>query len=314
MYVINTILPIFLIIFLGLVLRRTGFIPESMIKPNNQLLYWVALPSLIFIKTSQVTIHGTAALRIDLVIFGSMVVCIGLGYLMSLLAGVPRRSIGSFVQGAFRGNLVYVGIPILFFSLSADGDSVPSHIESLIILPLAIPVILYNTAAVIILQARSDIQSITSKKQMKLLFFNIITNPLILSSVIGLLFPVFGWTVPVLIERTGTAIAQAALPLALLSIGASLRMHTLKHGLPHALLSSAVKVAVAPAVGFFIGSYLGLSPVEMRIALVYTACPTAIVSYVVAEQMGADAVMAGNIVVISTLVSFLAFTAILLFV
>lgn len=313
MYIANTLLPIFLIISLGLILRKTGFAPDRMFKQSNSLIYWVALPCLLFIKTSQIAVQGSSTLRVVTVLISSTIVCILLGYFIGWILKISSSLLGTFVQGAFRGNLVYVGLPVIFFSLSTKDGIVPPQVEALAIVSIAPMVIAYNIIAIVVLlQPKLGEKKGKIVEHIRNIFISLITNPLLISVVFGIAYNISGLKLPLFIHRSFSTIGQLALPLALLGVGSSLRLNSLQRGLIHSFTSSLIKVVAAPIAGFFIGDYLGLTPVELKIALLFLACPTAVVSFVMAEQLKGDSVLASSIILISTLLSFLSFIVILL--
>jgi malate permease and related proteins len=107
------------------------------------------------------------------------------------------------------------------------------------------------------------------------------------------------------------AIGQIALPLALLGIGASLTFKGLFNDFSNSLFSALIKTIATPIFGFFVGSVIGLPRQELMIVLLYLACPTAVASYVMAQQMDADEILAGKIVIFSVFFSMAGFSLIL---
>lgn len=103
MYVLNTLAPVFLVIFLGTVLAKTKFLNFQLARENNRLVYWIGLPCLLFNKTATATIAGDSALKIALVITGGGVGCVLLAYLLTWLLRISKRTKGAFIQAAFRG-------------------------------------------------------------------------------------------------------------------------------------------------------------------------------------------------------------------
>jgi hypothetical protein len=131
----------------------------------------------------------------------------------------------------------------------------------------------------------------------------IITNPLLLSCLAGLAWSVSGLELPVAVYRTCTVMGQFALPTALLTVGSAMVCTRLAGGLLYPLASSLIKVGLAPAIGYLTARLLGAGPQETVVAMILLACPTAVVSYVMVQQMGGDEGMAAQGVVISTLLS-----------
>jgi predicted permease len=132
----------------------------------------------------------------------------------------------------------------------------------------------------------------------------IIQNPLVVACLVGLLLSATGIGLTRTLERTLQPLGQMALPLALFSIGASFSRGQLRSRLGAAAWISAIlKVVVMPVVGILFIRLFGVGSMEARMALIFLACPTAISGYVMAEQMGADADLAGSVVLLSTILA-----------
>jgi predicted permease len=302
MFVLNTLLPVLALIALGATLRRWNFGPPTFFREANRLLYWIALPALLFYQTAEATIQGGAALRVFLTLLAGMAASIGLGYLMALLLRLPRTSVGAFVQGAYRSNLAYVGLPVVLLSLAAAPGHSLTDSNSLAVLSVAFLVPIYNLIAVIVLLTGRPVTAdmgYTAKRMLTAM----LTNPLVISCAAGLLFIIFDWKLPPVIRQTCVTLGQMSTGLALLSIGASLTFVSLRPRIVPAGASSLIKVAAGPMVGYLVARWLGLSPVELRVALIYLACPTAAASYVMAQQLGSDDKLAGSIIIVSTLLA-----------
>jgi len=311
MEILNTLIPLLALVALGAVLRRGRFAPSSFFQEANRLLYWIALPALLFFQTAEAKIEGDAAVRVFLTLLAGMVACVGAGYLVARLLRIPGTATGAFVQGAYRGNMAYVGLPVILLALAApDGQPAPG-INALAVLSLAFLIPIYNlTAVTVLLAGRPAAPGIgqTARK----LAAAMATNPLILACLAGLLFVVFKWELPAVVHQICATLGAMSTPLALLGVGASLSFVTLRDRLVPATAAALIKVAGAPLAGYLAGSWIGLSPVELRIALIFLATPTATASYVMAEQLGSDEMLAGAIIVMSTLLSVPALTASLL--
>ncbi len=314
MLTINTLIPVIVIIFLGAVLRSTKFMTADIFRANNSLVYWIALPCLLFYKTATASAQGMASMRIFLILIWGMSVCIILGYLCAWLLHLPASSRSVFVQGAYRGNLVYVGLPVVLFALAGANGQLSGEMETLAILSIAPLIPIYNIAAVIILLAGQKRNEIGKRRHLKMVLLKVMKNPLVLSCVAGIGYSFTGWQLPLLVHRTFIAIGKIALPLALLGIGASLSFKSVKNGLVKSLAASFIKVVCGPLIMFFVGKQIGLGHTELQIAMLFLACPTAAASFIMAEELGADKKLASGIIVISTMMSMLSLAIILAFV
>lgn len=280
------LMPIILLIGLGAWLARLRLLGGTFIADLNKLAFWVALPALVFYSSAKAAAPTGRALTIFAVLAtGTLAVC-AIAYLVAALLKIPRASIGTFVQAAFRGNLALVGLPVLSFSLGKE------------LLPLAAVVmtammILFNFLAVFVLQAGQRAVSP---------WLSLVRNPLIIAGILGLGWGGLHLPLPIFLERTLNSLASAAVPIALLCIGGGLALRPIRAG-KLAFAAAILKVAILPMLVWQISLALGFSLEEQRVALVFAAGPTAAASYVMAVQMGGDEGLASNAIALSTLLA-----------
>jgi hypothetical protein len=133
------------------------------------------------------------------------------------------------------------------------------------------------------------------------MLIEILFNPLILAVIFALPFSYFKLKLPEMLITTGNYFANLALPLALVGIGGSLNIENLKKASTLAFSSSIIKIIVLPLILTFIAIFLGYRNDDLGIMFIVFACPTAIASFVMADVMGANSKLAGNIIMITTL-------------
>lgn len=299
MDVILTLMPVFLVVALGWLLRTIGFLSRDFFLGMNKLTFWVGLPCLLFEKVSSAVLAPAVVGRISLNLFFALIAGIILAYLVAWGIRIPKESWGTFVQIAFRGNLAYVGLPVIYYALAARGEKGVEAAIQTATLAMAPMIIIYNIAAVLVLLRRTSGEG----KVWRQMIFSMVTNPLLLSIFFALPFCLFRIPLPAAIQRSVHALGAMALPLALLSIGASLSRERLKGSLKVAGIASLLKVGATPLVGYLAVWALNMEEVESLIAMIFHACPTAVASYVMAERLGGDEALAGNGVILSTLFS-----------
>lgn len=298
MFILNSIAPIFLLIALGKILKATGFMPDAFFKGLNKFVFWFALPSLLISRISVAELEISTISQIVLLFGIGTVLSMAFAWGVSRILKLPAPSTGSFIQGSFRGNGAFVGLPVIIYTL---GSLDPSA-EMLGTVILAPVVILFNILGVSVLihHSRKDSKLGTS---VQTFVVQLIKNPLIMSCVIGLVLNLTGIRLPLFLYRPLEALGSAALALILVSIGAALEFEKLRGTASPTLIASLIKVAITPAIGFLIAGFFDLNTTERMIAIFYLACPAAGMSYVMAEVMGNDGPLAGRIVALSTLLS-----------
>ena len=300
METINIILPVFLIIGLGYVLRVIKFIGDDANTALSRLVFYVAAPALLFHSTSQTPLHRSVNIQ-ALLLIAVVTAVVGFTVYIAGARSSPQRR-GVLAQGSHRSNMVFVGLPII---ANAYGDSVLVPAAVLI----GFMVVWYNLLAVLFLtlphrrtSARAPSVWISSVVKM-------IMNPLIIGCVGGLVVSASGMRVPVTLARALDLVGRTALPLALISVGAGLEFGKLRAEIVGSALVSVMKLVVYPALVYFGLVMLKFEGVDLEVPVLLMATPTAVVSYIMAKEMNGDEKLAGAIIIGSTTASILTMSA-----
>jgi len=298
--------PVFGLILLGGLLRHYGFMDEAMEKAFNRFCYFFALPTFIVLKAAQ-----SPALTQDVLktAGGFFLVTLGLmfiGWLTSKLIRLPQRSRGTFIHAAFRGNLAYIGLPVIAFSLADHPESIQAQATSIAILTLAPSVLIYNLLGVMVLEW--DRRHERTQHPIKGWLRSIVRNPLILSCALGFTWNALNLPVPNTLIRFGSPIASTAFPLALLAIGARIAGLSWKKGLLPACALAMVKNGFGLLIGLFVCRLLGFEGLNKLVILILSVCPTAVASYVLVDQLNGDRDLAASTIALSTLGSLFTLT------
>ena len=292
-YTGNIVAPVFLMVALGYFIRRINIINENFVEITSKFVFSISLPALIFMMIFKINLSEAIDLnQIGYIYFGTIVAFVVIWFTsIPFIKKGKDRSV--FIQGAFRSNFAIVGFAIIskMFGYEALG-------KASIILAFILP--LYNVLAVIAL-------TVPMRKEKKLnlkdTLLEILLNPLIIAVIVALPFSYFKIQLPSMIEITGTFLADVALPLALIGIGGSLNFSSIKKASSLAFSSAFIKLIIVPFALTLGAYYYGFRDVDLGLVFILFACPTAIVSFIMAEAMGANSKLAGNIVLISTVAS-----------
>lgn len=290
MQILYTIVPIFIIVLLGWGVRKKGFLPSDFYRPANLLVYYLAIPALIFRSISGASIgenfHGDA-LFLTLV---AVLVSYGIAWLVCRFRRIPMHLAGTFIQSAGHGNLGYIGFAVAFYFLGDSGLVKASLIAGFLM-------ILQNLLSVIALRYyafKVDSGALTTGE--KGLFKSIFGNPVIIAAMAGILASVFHLPIPKIIQRALEILSGMALPMALLLIGGSLSLERVRKYLRLSMGAIFIKLMILPAVGFLLFRVFRVPGVEYLPGLILLASPTATVTYVLAREMhGAPEFAAANI-------------------
>ena len=289
--------PIFVMLFLGLWLKRRNMINDGFIKTSSQLVYNLGLPVMLFITCATAdTAHATDWNL--LIAFAAMT---GLVFLGSLLTAHwhcrDKRDEGVFVQGAFRGNLVILGLAFCANAYGEKGLALAS-------LPVAMTVIVYNVLSVYVLNRSLN----ESDSSLKPTLIGIAKNPLIIAIALGFAVNASQVGLPDVLLASGNYLSQMVLPLALICIGGSLGATKLTQ-LDSITLSACIwKLVLSPAICCAIAIMLGLRGESLAILFLLAASPSATISFVMVQAMNGNAPLAARIVAHTTMWSLLTVT------
>ena len=295
----NALTPVFLLIALGWAFCHWAFLSPSGLQEIARLTYWVGLPCLLFSKIAGTPLTLAPAGDLVVVTAGATVAGIGFSYLAAMAIGIPWTSTGTFVQAAFRGNLAFVGLPVIVYAFAKTGDNA-SLAQTNALLVFGPMVALYNVAAVLVLLLSRDP---SNRQAVRRMLKELLLNPLLLACLTGALYSASQWPQPPLLARSFTALGQMALPLALLCLGGSLAVLPGKSHLGWPVGAAVIKTALIPLLGFLFARGLGLDAASIRIALLLLACPTAAASYVLVNQLGGDDSLAASAILFSTVLA-----------
>lgn len=302
MEILNTIVPIFTIIFLGWVARRLGFIKPDFLGPANRLVYYLAIPALIFRAISKTALKTQFNPQVLALTLAALVIT----YLVAWAAGYSARlrkgRLATFVQSSFHGNLGYIGLAVIYYLSGTEGVARGGIIAGFMM-------ILQNLLSVVVLQVSSGSTSGTALSTLR----KIVGNPVIVAAMAGILFSLAGLRLPVILARGLDIMSGMGLPMALLIIGASLSFGMVRESLPAVLTASTLKLLLLPAVGFALYTACGIATRDYLPGLILLASPTATISYVMAKEMGGDADLAVVAISTCTLISALTFYVWILF-
>lgn len=298
--IIASLLPIVLLVLTGAALFRLRFADDAFRKGLDRLVYYVALPALIVERLLAAPSVADVELMIGIFAVASVLAMV-VGYAVAFALRLRGAAIGVFVQAGFRGNLAFVGLPVIVLASGDDQSTVAMGV--LVFVPA---MVLYNVQSVAVLllaQHRLD------RKAPLRLAWGLATNPLLLAAALGLILVWLGLTLPEPVLDSLNLLGNTAAPLALLSLGGAVVTYKIHHHAVPGLASSLVKLMATPAIVLglcALSGPLGLGTLghdQRLVLLILAATPTAVASYVLAVQLKGDPALAASTIVISTVLS-----------
>jgi malate permease and related proteins len=292
------ILPVFLVIFLGAGAKQLGFFPDVFVKAANRVVFYIGIPALLFIKLSSAPFHETFDMKLALISSLSVFIVWLLSLVfvrLKIVSPLESASAASFIQTSMHGNIGYIGLAIVFYSLGNNGLRIASFLAAFIMISqVMLSVLSFNIYSG---KKRHKIKSII--KILKSIFL----NPIVISALVGIIFSFFGLKLPNFLNRFLEIVSSMALPMALLIIGASLSLSLMSKSLYWLFSSSILKLLFLPGLGVMLLHNAGIHLFSIEVAATLLGTPTATVSVIMSSEMEGDVKFASTAVTLSTLLS-----------
>lgn len=284
-------LPVFLMVFLGLGLKRLGWIDSHFITTASMLVFKVTMPTLLFLSIIQADLDRALQPRLIGYFVGYTVLSFFLAWAWAVWRH-PFAERGIFTQGAFRANNGIVGLALAASQYGDYGLSVGGILAGAVI-------VIYNLFSVVILSLYSD----EAATDLRSLARNLAKNPLILSVVFAIPVALLRIDLPGWLMTSGGYLGAMSLPLGLICIGGTLSVTAFKSSSIIALDASLWKLVWVPLLGVLGALALGIEGPALGILFLYLGCPGAAASFVMAKAFKSNDKLAANIIVITTFAS-----------
>ena len=290
---LNATVPVFLLMILGLFLRRIGWMDDVFASKMNQFVFRVPLPVLVFADLASVDFDQIWNTRFVLFCFAVTIISIGISACVSGLW--HDRSIrGEFIQASYRSSAALLGIAFIQNIYGTSGMAPLMIIGS---------VPLYNIMAVAVLSVYKPGRPGIDKKVMKDTLLGIMKNPIIIGIAAGLLWSAFRIPMPHILEKTVQNIGGVAAPLGLMAMGASFDLKKAFARLKISVTAAFIKLIGFCALFLPAAVYLGFREEELVAILVMLGSATTVSCYVMAKNMGHEGVLSSGVVMLTTLFS-----------
>ena len=298
---LNATAPVFLMMLLGMLFRRLGWIDEAFASKMNRFVFLVPLPVLVFHDLAAAEIGDVWNFRFVAFCFLATAASIAICALLScLLKEKPRR--GEFIQASYRSSAALLGIA-LTTNIYGDAGLVPLMIIG------SVP--LYNVMAVVVLsltapdEKKASGQAAISRKAelWKRTLKGIVTTPIILGILLGLLWSMLRLPLPPILGKTVTNLGDLAAPLGLMAMGATFRLDKAVGQAKPAIAASFIKLVGFCVLFLPLAVRLGFREEELVAILIMLGSATTVSCYVMAKSMGHEGVLTSSAVMLTTLFS-----------
>lgn len=290
---LNATIPIFLMMLLGMLFRKLGWMDEVFAAKMNKFVFLVPLPVLLFEQLATVDFSEVWDIKFILFCFVVTAISITISTLISLLW--KDRSIkGEFIQATYRSSAALLGIAFIQNIYGTVGMAPLMIIGS---------VPLYNIMAVVVLSVFKPGNNSFDKALVKKTLKGIATNPIIIGIVVGFVWSALKLPMPLILHKTVSSIGATATPMGLMSMGATFEMKKATSKMKPTLVAVFMKL-----VGFCVfflpmAALLGFRNEEMIAILVMLGSATTVSCFVMARNMGHEGTLSSGVIMMTTLLS-----------
>ena len=300
--ILETLFPVLALILLGYAIRRSGFVPAEFFRAADKLVYFIFFPAMLFWKVG--TAAASDGVESSLILAGLL--AISLVFILSTLfivrGGVAAYQAGSFSQSCYRFN-TYIGMAVV---LQAMGDA--GVVQFAVLVGVLIPVINIMSVTILIWFSGLDM---TPVQKNRYLLRALVSNPLIIACVAGMILSASGITLPCFVNNTFALASTLALPLALISIGSAFSFRHLRGFSRLSFVAAGFKLVLLPLVGAASLYLFKVEGIAFKTAMIFFCLPTSTAIYVLSSQLNSDTSLASASIVISTMAAFASLSLVL---
>ena len=293
MFSLNATVPVFLMMVLGLVFRKLGWMDTEFANKMNKFVFLVPLPVLVFEDLA--TVNFAEVWDTRFVLFCCFVTLVSIGLAAGISCLWKDKSLqGEFIQVSYRSSAALLGVALIQNIYGGAGMAPLMMIGS---------VPLYNVMAVVVLSFFHPERKGIDREVMKRTLKGIVTNPIIIAIVLGFLWSALQIPMPPVLQKTVSGIGGMATPMGLMAMGATFDLQKAFGKAKPAVAAVFIKLIGFCALFLPAAVALGFRESELVAILVMLGSATTVSCFVMAKNMGHEGVLTSSVVMLTTLFS-----------
>ena len=288
LFALNTVLPLLTLMAAGWFCRRIGLLKEQLVKDVNQLVFRVFLPVNLCNSVMNTPYDTPISGLTFLLIPGLLIAQYALLFFFVPRMEKERRKVGVMIQAMGRANYAFFGIPLVAMLFPGQDTSL-----SALLVTVTVPV--YNVMSVIALSVWGN-----EKIKPGRIVLNILKNPLIVSSLLGLALWLMRFQPPAFLKTTMNDLSKVATPLALFTLGGAIQFSSAKGHVKQLAIVVPWKLFLSPLLFMAVCVLAGMRGIALACAFIAFGAPVAVSSYPMAQSMGGDGELAAECVAVTS--------------
>jgi len=306
LFALGAVMPIVLMVSLGFCLKAIGVLPKEIIKPLNKIVFRVFLPILLFLNIYKISDFGDLSFGYIIYMTVAIILIFLISFPLSAILTKDRRRRAVLIQSSFRSNCALIGLPL---SVSLVGDAGAAAVSLL----SAVSIPLFNILAVIALTVYDPSGR---KPTVGKVLLGIVKNPLIIGVALGLvalgarqafvaLDIDFRLSDITPLYSVINDLSKCATPIALLALGAQFEFSSVKNMKMEIISGTLMRTLIFPLICIGVALFLipGLESAHYAAYVGVFATPLAVSTVPMAQEMGSDEELAGQLVIWTTIAS-----------
>ena len=237
LFSVNMSLPLFVLLGLGYILARKGMFSDDYVARSTNLVYYVMLPAKMFLETANTDLGATFAGRYVVVAVAGAMVQFVIAWVLGNVLCKDKSKQSAFAHASFRGHFAYLGMALL-----QNIYNTPTVASTAVIMAVVLPI--YNIQGVVLMTIKEGDGGIHVGKILK----SILKNPVIISILAALPFAYFQIELPSVATKSLSYLQTATSTMALLTVGASIKLDAIQHDFKLLLKVAGVKLVLMPAL------------------------------------------------------------------
>ena len=292
-FCLNATIPIFLTLMLGLFFRKIGLFDDTFVSRLNKFVFNAALPALLFLDIAKSDFYSVWNTKFVLFCFFVTLISIGISTGLSYLLK-PRNIQGEFIQASYRSSAALLGIAFIQ-NIYGNAGMAPLMIIG------SVP--LYNMMAVVVLSVFKPGQSGLDRTVVKKTLKGIVTNPILIGIVAGLVWSALKIPMPAIPKKVISSIGNVATPMGLMAMGATFDIKKAFGKIKPSAIAAFMKLIGLCAIFLPIAVKLGFRTDKLVAILIMLGSATTVSSFVMAKNMGHEGTLSSSVVMLTTMFS-----------
>ena len=287
----NAVIPSAIYLIIGIILKAAHVVTDEDVKKFTRMVFLALYPFIMFDNLYGKNVAEHMDMRLGLYAVGFTFFQFIVSWVFVCNIEKDNFERGAMIQALYRSNYVLMGFPIAI-NLFGKGNITAVAIIMMLVVPF------YNASAVTVFEYFRG-----GKVRVGTILKRIITNPIIDGGIAALIVAMLHIKLPVAAEIAVTTLSDATSPISLILLGAALNLGGFSSDRRRIAICTIGKLIIFPAIGIAGAVLVGLRDVPLIAVTLMVAAPDALASYAMASSMGGNGKLAGELVVITTMLS-----------